>query len=583
MTLIEGIGVSSGVSISTALVVSRKEPPECRKSIVPENIEHERKRLLDALSLTRDQLEKTKLSIAKNMGTEKAGLIDAQIMLLSDPMIVDPSLERISSELVSAETALSDTIEISISSFKSFTDSFFQERLQEFLDIKNRVIANLLGNDNKLIPEVKESRILVIDHLSPSETAQLFGSNYVGIVCEMGGETSHIAIMARTMEIPAVLGVENATKLVTPNSRVIVDGNEGRVYVNPDSPTIEKNLNKIERISEMRELVLKENDLDPVTTDGREIIVASNIELPEEVRIMKTYRSKGIGLFRTELLYMTSPDFPSEELQTRIYQRVIQECKNDLVIIRTFDIGGDKLSDKLDQHLEPNPFLGWRAIRIGLDFPHLLKTQIRAILRASIFGKCAIMFPMISNLNEVIRAKEITEQAKLELTNEGLSFDPDVQVGIMIEVPSAALMSYKIAPHIDFMSIGTNDLIQYTLAVDRGNERVSKLYKTYSPAVLELIKRTIDAGHSAGKWVGMCGEMAGKPLAIPLLVGLGIDELSVNPSQIPLVRSIIRRISSVEAKKIADQVMDMQTHEEVIGFLKQKAEENLPEQIVQFI
>ncbi|MFP4459754.1 MAG: phosphoenolpyruvate--protein phosphotransferase [Candidatus Zixiibacteriota bacterium] len=583
MKTLEGIGVSSGVAISPAYVVKRNEPIVTKRHLMPDEIEAEKKRFLEAVQLTREQLTRTQNIISKNMGAEQAHLIEAQIMLLSDKTIIDETLSQIESEAYNASYAFSQVIDVFLEHSEKMDNEFFKERLQEFRDIKRRVLSNILGSNHDLLIHQNESKVLVIDHLSPSETAQLFESNYKGLICEFGGETSHIAIMAKTMEIPTVLGVEEATIKINPDEDVIVDGNDGVVYASPDPSTLEVNIEKIAMINQVSEMLIEELDEKATTPDGKRFSVASNIELPDEVRLMKKYHSEGIGLFRTELLYITRKEFPSEDLQYNIYRRVIQQCDGELVIIRTFDIGGDKFSENFEHHLEPNPFLGWRAIRVGLDFPHVLSTQIRAILRASNEGQCAIMFPMISNIDEVREAIRMVAEAKEELRKKDIDFDDDIQIGIMVEVPSVALMADRIARYVDFMSIGTNDLIQYTLAADRGNEKVSKWYQSYNPAVLHLIEMTIKAAHDAGIWVGMCGQMAGKTLAIPLLIGMGIDELSVNPSQIPLVRGLIRRIEYKKAKRITKKALEFDSDKQVEKYLKNELSKILPENLMRFI
>jgi len=583
MKILNGIGVSAGIAISPAYVVRRGDPPVSRETISPDDIENEKKSFREALILTNDQLERSRSIIATRMGEEHAQMIDVQIMLLTDKSIIDKVIRQIEEKRETAAYVFSKVINSYIELSENTMDSFFKERIKEFRDLKQRVLSNLLGHKHDLIHKHRESRILVIDHLSPSETAQLMGSNYTGIICEVGGETSHIAIMARTMEIPAVLGVTNAVSLISPNKRIIIDGKSGEILVDPDAATIERHMDKIENINQHREILMKDIDKPAITLDGIEVTVASNIELPEEMKIMKKYHSKGVGLFRTELLYITNPTLPSEQLQSRIYQRLVQSCEDNLVIIRTFDVGGDKIAESISPHLDPNPFLGWRAIRIGLDYPHLLKTQIRAILRASAFGKCAIMFPMISSMNEIFASKRIVDEAKEELKKENVDFDNNIRIGIMVETPAAAILSDRMARHLDFLSIGTNDLVQYTLAVDRGNEKVSKYYQTYNPAVIELIKKTIDAGHNNGIWVGMCGEMAGKLIAVPMLLGMNLNEFSVNPAQIPMIKAIIRRLSYTDVKNIADDVLKLDTHEQVVNHLKIEFEKRMPESFSKFI
>ena len=578
-----GIGTGSGIAMAKAVIVHRGEAAIPVITLEPEKIEQEIARFRESLFISREQLLKIRATVAKTMGEEAAGVIDAQLMLLSDPFLVDETEKLIKLKRVNAEHALDTVIQGAIESLGESKDPTFQDRVHDLNDIRGRIISNLLGLKGQTIPMPEEESILIISHLAPSETAQLFGSKYVGLVTEIGGFTSHIAIMSRTMNLPAVLGVENATEEIKRGEKVIVNSMKGIVIVNPDEET-EKSYNKLKSIYiKRRKLIEKYIPKKAVTPDGHKVSVGANMELPEEVPMAKHFGADGIGLFRTELLYMKSDKLPSEDEQFEVYKNIASQIRPDSAIIRTFDVGGDKFAGILTHHhYEPNPFLGWRAIRIGLEYPEILKTQICAILRASNFGNLKIMFPMISLPEELKRARELVEECKDILRKRGEKFNEKIEVGIMVEVPSAAILSRKLAEMCDFMSIGTNDLIQYTLAADRGNPRVAHIYQSYQPAVLKLIKMTIDSAHLEGRWAGLCGEFAGYVLAVPLLLGMGLDEFSVVPARVPLVKTIINHFPYSEARIIAEEVMQFTTEEEVVSYLSKRVKEFLPKEIIEF-
>lgn len=586
--ILKGIGVCDGIVIAPAYVVRRGMLDIPERTISRAEKDSEQQRLIRAIRKTIEQLEAIRERMAKAAGEKSAEIIDAQILILSDNKIIDPILESIEMELKNAEflfaKQMNQVIEDFIASHKG--NEILAQRAQDLYDLLNRVLSNLMGVRNYVIGNPIEESILVIPHLAPSESVQLLNKNIVGIITERGGETSHIAIITRTLEIPAVLGVEEATKKIEDRSLVIIDGHRGLVIVNPDAETIKEYEEKKQIFYTRRKEILRLTTKPPITVDGHRVTLSANIELPEQVELVKKYGAEGVGLLRTEILFIQQAGFPSEERQAQIYSEIASRLAPQPVIIRTFDIGGDKLllfGNLNSNELEPNPFLGFRAIRIGIRYPKLLKQQLKAILRASNTGNVKVMFPMISNIEEVQKALEIFEDAKEELRSKGIAFNDEIEIGIMIEVPSAAILARHLAQYVKFFSIGTNDLIQYVLAVDRGNRNVAELYQSFNPAVLKLVKETITAARLSNIWTGICGEMAGDPLATVLLLGLGVDEFSCVPQNIPAVKSIIRSVRYSDAQKLADEAIQCKTHEQVVELLKDAYKNLLPTPILETV
>ncbi|MCD6417455.1 phosphoenolpyruvate--protein phosphotransferase [bacterium] len=573
----KGIGSGSGFAIAPAVVVQRGELAVPYQEISEDNISQEQKRFRNSIQITKDQLFRIRAAIAKTMGEEAAGVIDAQLLVLSDPACIDETEKIIARKKINAEHAFDTVMQSAVQALDNSKDALFRERIQDFTDVKRRVIANLMGLKHQVIPTPERESILVISHLAPSETAHLFGSKFVGLVTEVGGFTSHISIMARTMDLPAVVGIDNATEIIPENAQTIVDSMRGQVIIDPEKPILNEYTRRKKIFVHRHDLIQGVIDKPAVTKDGHRITISANMELPEEVPLTKHYGAEGIGLFRTELLYGAKEKLPSEDEQFEIYRDIVQQLEPHSAIIRTFDIGGDKLVGVLGHQYEPNPFLGFRAIRIGLAHPKILKTQIRALFRASAFGKLKIMFPMVSLPEEMQKARTMVDEVKEELTSKDIPFDPNIEIGAMVEVPSAAILSRELALYCDFFSIGSNDLVQYTLAADRGNPKVANIYQEFQPAVLKLIKYTIDSGHLMERWVGLCGELAGEIYAVPMLLGMGLDEFSVVPARVPLVKYIVRATSMQQARKIAETVLRMSTQDEVQSFLKEKVHEILPE------
>jgi len=573
-----GIGVSDGIAIGPAYVVRRAKVDVFERTIPRSEIDSERERFRRVIRKTTDELEAIRERMAKTTGESTARIIDAQIYLLNDPKLIDPIIEGIETELKNAEILFERQIDKIIAEFSEqhSGNTFALERVQDLYDLKNLVLSNLVGVRNYVVGNPDEASILVIPHLAPSESVQLLNKNIIGIVTERGGETSHIAIIARTMEIPAVVGVPEATEKISDKTLLILDAQKGIVIPNPDSETVKKYREKEGIYISRKAKFLQTRTQIPITLDGHRVTVLANIELPEQVELVKRYGGEGVGLFRTELLFISQEEFPSEERQFELYKSVISLLAPQPVIIRTFDIGGDKLTYSMGQKLDPNPFLGLRAIRIGIVQPHILKTQLNAILKSSAFGNVKIMFPMISNLEELQKAISIYEECKRTLAGKRVKFNENIELGIMVEVPSAAISSRYLAEYVNFFSIGTNDLIQYTLAVDRGNQKVAHWYQSFHPAVLKLIKETVSSARLANIWVGVCGEMAGDPRATILLLGLGIDEFSCVPMRIPIIKSIIRSVRYKDAQQVAEEALKCKSHTEVVELLNTKNKELLP-------
>ncbi|SQC03040.1 phosphoenolpyruvate-protein phosphotransferase [Clostridium tetanomorphum] len=488
--------------------------------------------------------------------------------MLDDPEFVGTISSKILNEKVNSEYAVKTTSEELALIFEQLDDDYMRERAADIKDVSNRLINILMGAENVSIGDIEEECIIIAKDLTPSDTAQIDKEKVLGFATEIGGVTSHSAIIARSIGIPAVLGIGKEISTVKENDLLILDGAKGVLIVNPNEETLNDYKSKMEDEEEIRKNLLQYKELESVTIDNRKVEIAANIGSVEDAENAINNGAEGVGLFRTEFLYMSKQELPSEEEQFIAYKEVLQKLKGNPVIIRTLDIGGDKKLSYLPIQEELNPFLGYRAIRLCLDRKDIFKTQLRALLRASHYGKLKIMFPMISSLQELREGKAVLEQCKTELKNEGIAFNEEVEVGIMIEIPSAAVISDALAKEVDFFSIGTNDLIQYTIAVDRMNEKVSYLYDFFNPAVLRLIKTVIDNGHKEGKYVGMCGEMAGNINLIPLLLGMGLDEFSMSASSVLKARSKIRSLKYEDCKTLVPKVMELGTSHEIREFLK---------------
>ncbi|MCC9295314.1 phosphoenolpyruvate--protein phosphotransferase [Clostridium sp. MT-14] len=533
----KGIPASKGYAIGSVLI-KRESKINVKKRYV-KDVDKEEKRFQKALDLSRKQLEKIKIKSEREMGRDKAEVFESHIMLLKDEEFTGAVKVRIKTDHINAEVALYEVVNSYMKIFNSMKDEYIKERGADVKDVGDRIFANLTGRGS-FLNKIKNDKVVIVAHdLTPSDTAQLDKSKISAFVTDIGGRTSHSAIMARTLEIPAVVGTMNITDLVKDGDIVIVDGVEGNVIINPDENTIKEYKSKIKVYNMEIEKLRPLRDVETITKSGRKVKVLANIGKPQDVEQVLKNGGEGIGLFRTEFLYMNRGDMPPEEEQFEAYKYVVEKMGNKPVVIRTLDIGGDKKLSYLLLPEEMNPFLGYRAIRLCLDREDIFKPQLRAMLRASAFGNLKIMFPMISSVKEFLQAKNVLRQCMEELEEEKLEFNRNLGTGIMIEVPSAALEAAELSKYVDFFSIGTNDLIQYTLAADRMNEKVSYLYDPMHPAVLKLIKNTIDAAHRRGKPCAMCGEMAGDENSIPILVKYGLDEFSMSASSMLKAKQII--------------------------------------------
>ncbi len=531
-----GIPASRGYAIGQAFIKKHVELNITDEKI--QDVAKEKDLLRKACEKSKVQLEKIKKKALDSMGEEKAMVFDAHLMLFDDPEFIGAIEGEIENNGLNALKAASDVSSSYVAIFESMEDEYMRERAADIKDVAKRLMNNLAGIEDSF--DIAETNTIVIAHdLTPSDTAQLDKEKVIAFLTNIGGRTSHSAIMARTLEIPAVVGLHDITETVQNGDILIVDGIEGRVIIDPDHETVTKYVALQEAYNQEKEELKKLVDVKAKTKSGKRIEVAGNIGKPEDVHKVLENGADGIGLFRTEFLYMDRDDMPTEEEQFESYKYVLEKMEGKPVVIRTLDIGGDKQLPYLAMPNEMNPFLGYRAIRLCLDRTDLFKIQLRALLRASVYGNLKVMFPMVSSLSEFQKSKELVEECTVELKAEGHEVSESIEWGIMVEIPAAAVMADELAKHVDFFSIGTNDLIQYTLAADRMSEKVSYLYDPMHPAVLRLIKMTIDGAHSQGKWCGMCGEMAGDETAIPTLVEYGLDEFSMSASSVLRAKQVI--------------------------------------------
>ena len=567
--LMRGIGVSSGIAIGKAYLIDTGtvEPPSyCH--LDDSSVDQEIVRFKNALKESIEQLKRIKKKMEKDgKGKEHIRIIDAHLMILRDQMLINDTVKVIKEEKVNAEWALRTVLRDLMEFFERIDDEYLKQRSSDIEHIVNRVLINLTGKKHETISDIKEPSVVVAHDLAPTDTAQMVKGMVLGFLTDVGGRTSHTAIMAKSLEIPAVVGLENVTRRVKTGDTVIVDGTTGTVIINPSPSVINVYEKRKERYENYGRALHFYKDLPSETTDKRRLRLMGNIEMINEITSLLDHGAEGIGLYRTEFLYLNRKDFPTEEEHFRAYKQVADRMFPHPVIIRTLDIGVDKLPVSMEIPKETNPALGLRAIRFCLKRPDLFKTQLRAMLRASVSGNMKIMFPMISGIEELRDAKAILEEAKDDLKREGIPFDPDVEVGVMIEVPSAAIIADLIVREVDFISIGTNDLLQYSLAIDRVNEHVAYLYEPFHPAVLRIIKSVVDAAHGAGISAGVCGEMAGEPEYAIILLGFGIDQLSMNALSILRVKRLIRSVSFADARKMCDTILGFSTAKEVEGYI----------------
>jgi phosphotransferase system enzyme I (PtsI) len=561
----KGLGVSPGIGIGNAFIIDKKTMNIERKHVI--DTDSEIKRLRNALEIGKNQLNELYLKTLEEVGEKEAQIFKSHEMMLEDDTFSSDVEVRIKNENINAEFAINETSDTYIKLFENIEDEYLRERADDVRDVMTRVIKILLGINNTDYSRLEENSIIVAKDLTPSDTAQIDKSKVAAMITEMGGKTSHAAIIARIMGIPTVVGLDNITSKIKPNDFVICDGKSGKVLINPNQKQLKYYTQKKEKEEEVGNELKKQIGLSTVTKDGFEVSLSANIGTPRDVDMVLENDAEGIGLFRSEFIFMNRELSPTEDEQFEEYKEVLSRMNNKPVIIRTLDIGGDKNVPYIDIPKEMNPFLGYRAIRLCLGNIDVFRTQLRAILRASIYGNVKIMFPMISTMKELKDAKKILEEAKAELKKEGKPFSDNIEIGIMIEIPSAAIISDMLAREVDFFSIGTNDLIQYTLAVDRMNSKLSHLYSQYHPALLRLIKSIIENAHKAGIWVGMCGEAAGDPKLIPVFLGMGLDEFSMNAPSVLKSRYIIRGLKKKEMEQVADNTLNLENAVEVEDYL----------------
>ena len=575
---LKGIGGSPGVAVGPVLLVTTEEERLVERAINDEDIPREITRFEEALIATRHQVREIQQKVSSAIGQESASIFDAHLLVVDDRSFVEEVIRGLSAQHKNVEAVLTSVADRYAQALSAIEDDYLRERAADVRDVTRRVLRNLSGRSSALLAQLDKAYIVVSNDLAPSDTATLNKEKVMGFGTDLGSPTSHTAIMARALAIPAVVGLHDVSVRVSTGDTVLIDGTKGLFVIHPTRERLE-HYGKVQEIRQSMETKLKElRDQPAVTKDGYQVTLSANIELPNDVDAVIENGAVGVGLFRTEYLYLSmKQEVPSEDDQYNAYAEVARRVGNAPAIIRTLDLGGDKFLSHLKIPEELNPFMGWRAIRFCLAQPDIFKTQLRAILRASTYENIKLMYPMVSNVDEVLRANAFLEEAKNELRQRGQPFNDDLEVGVMIEVPSAAITANLIAPHVDFFSLGTNDLVQYTLAVDRVNERVAYLYEPTHPAIIRLIKSTIDVGHEHGIWVGICGEMAANPLMAPLLMGLGIDEFSMSPPSVPLVKASIRSLRFHEAEELAKLVLASESAPKVIELCRKLIEQISPE------
>ncbi|MCE5467221.1 phosphoenolpyruvate--protein phosphotransferase [Staphylococcus pseudintermedius] len=566
--IIKGIAASDGVAIAKAYLLV--EPDLSFSNEKTDQPEAEVQKFNEALNNSKIELTKIRNHAEEQLGADKAAIFDAHLLVLDDPELIQPIEEKIKNESASAPQALTEVTQNFITIFESMDNEYMKERAADIRDVAKRVLAHILGVELPNPSIIDESVIIVAHDLTPSDTAQLNKQYVQGFVTNIGGRTSHSAIMSRSLEIPAVVGTKSISESLQQGDMVIVDGLTGDVIVNPSDDEIKAYQHKRESFFADREALKQLRDEPSKTLDGHEVELAANIGTPNDLEGVHNNGAEGIGLYRTEFLYMGRDNMPTEDEQFEAYKKVLESMEGKRVVVRTLDIGGDKELPYLNLPEEMNPFLGYRAIRLCLDQPEIFRPQLRALLRASAYGKLNIMFPMVATIQEFRDAKALLLEEKENLKQEGVEVSDDIELGIMVEIPATAALADVFAKEVDFFSIGTNDLIQYTMAADRMSERVSYLYQPYNPSILRLIKQVIDASHQEGKWTGMCGEMAGDETAIPLLIGLGLDEFSMSATSILKARRQIKDLSRTEMVQLADRALNCATVDEVVDLVKAK-------------
>jgi phosphoenolpyruvate-protein phosphotransferase (PTS system enzyme I) len=562
----KGIPVSAGIAQGKIFVLSRTKTSIPKYDVAETDLPQQIQRLHHALVLTRQQIIEVQNKVSQALNAKDASIFDAHLLVLEDPTLIESVTALVYSNKINIEAAFQEFADKYAATLSTIDDAYLRERVADMRDVTSRIMANLLGHSlqHEDLHQLSEPCIVISEDLSPSEVAVLNRKVILGFATDVGSKTSHAAIMARSLQVPAVVGLKDASHKLKTGAHALLDGYNGSVIINPTDQTLFQYGQLLRRQASIEDKLREIKTLPAITLDGKKIALSANIEKAEDGGAVKLYGAEGVGLFRTEFLFINRDTLPTEEEQFASYRRVAAELKPDPVIIRTLDLGGDKFLAHLQMPVEMNPFLGWRAIRFCLEEKAVFRAQLRAILRASAEGNVKIMYPMISGLGEVEQANALLEEYKAELRAEKLPFDEKIEVGIMIEIPSAAVAADTLATRVKFFSLGTNDLIQYSLAVDRLNERIAHLYEPTHPAVVRLIKMTVDAADRHGIWCGICGEMAGDPYLTPLLLGLGVRELSVAPSFLPRVKFLIRRLNMTEAKELADFALKCDSGREIL-------------------
>jgi phosphoenolpyruvate-protein phosphotransferase (PTS system enzyme I) len=574
-----GVPASPGIARGPIHVFSIETDDVVRYQVDPANVPDEIARFESALIQTRAQILEMQQQIAEAIGAKDAGIFDAHLLVVEDQTLIDEVLRKLEADHCNVEFTFQEVANRYVDSLSRIDDPYLRERAVDIQDVTRRVIRNLQGKSPRPFLSIDEPHILVAHNLTPSDTATMNREQVRGLVLDLGSRTSHTAIMAQSLGIPAVVGLHDASETLETGAPALIDGYHGLLIVHPSEETlveyaeIERQKGAIaERLTQLRETK-------STTRDGRHVVLSANIELPDEVEAVLANGAEGIGLYRTEFLYLNQKTLPTEEEQFEVYRAVAERVAPDPLIIRTLDLGGDKISEDIESGDELNPFLGWRAIRFCLENLDIFKAQLRAILRASVGANVKLMFPMISGLGEVRRGLEVVEECKAELRKEGRPFHNELEIGVMIEVPTAAIMADRLAREVDFFSIGTNDLIQYLVAIDRTNERVAHLYEPSHPSVVRLLKIVADAAHANDIWVGICGEMAGEVLFTPLLLGLGMDELSAGATLVPRVKNAVQRLAMAECEALVEEVLQLDTPAAVLARCTEMAERHYPELI----
>ena len=578
----KGIGVSPGIAIGKAVIIEKRVTSVYRVPIREEEVPGEVTRFLEAMETTKEELLELKAKVSRSMGDEYASIFDAHAMIVSDASFADRVVQKIEDEQVNAEWALSEVDEELQARFQSFDDEYLRERVADVKDVTQRMLVNLQGIAHHDVSEITHDVVILSDDVTPSDAIHFNRRPIVGFATEAGGRTSHTSIIAKSLFMPAIIGVPRLTKIVDNDELVIVDGYEGTLIVHPTEALVAEYRSRVTRHHEAERKLLENRDIAGVTKDNVKITLQANIELLEELEDAQKFGAEGIGLYRSEFLYIAkSPLLPTEEEHFNIYRRLAEAVAPNWCIIRTFDLGGKKVAKQIVGKQEDNPVLGLRALRLCMKFRDMFRVQLRALLRASAYGKIKIMFPLVSGVQELRQVKTLVKEIKSELDAEGLPYNKELQIGIMIEVPSAAVIADMLATEADFFAIGTNDLIQYSLAIDRANENVSYLYEPLHPALLRLLKGVIDAGKRAGIPVSMCGEMASDPIYAIVLLGLGLEIFSMNPSNVPVIKNVVRAVRVRDCKRIAEIALQKKTAQEIEEFVIESVAMRFPEGLVQ--